>query len=308
MTTPMDRIAGVRMAPPITGDDYVAPASLPLGPGTVTWKLGPMGFLGSSRALLLQTTHPKVAAGVAQHSDYRSDPFGRAFRTFDTVLKLVFASDPEVSRRQSSRMDKRHRPVTGTTASGDSYDARDPQLGLWVWATLTDTTLVAYERVHGRLHPRDRERFYEEQKLFGIGCNIPADLLPPTLEDFEAYVERVVATELEVTPEGRDVAHFTFHPEVPRGLAPVIGWAMRVTAAHMFPPRVREMYELPWSRASARRFDAAMRVLAVVDRLLPDPVRMLGIRLAADHDLLARLERRSVQRRAARNRADRRAA
>jgi uncharacterized protein (DUF2236 family) len=76
MTTPMDRIAGVRMAPPITGDDYVAPASLPLGPGTVTWRLGPMGFLGSSRALLLQTTHPKVAAGVAQHSDYRSDPFG----------------------------------------------------------------------------------------------------------------------------------------------------------------------------------------------------------------------------------------
>ena len=149
-----------RCAAAITGPDYVAPTALPFGPGTVSWEVAILGFLGSSRALLLQTSHPKVAAGVAQHSDYQHDPFGRAFRTFDTVLKLAFGP-PEVSRRQTSRMEKRHRPVTGTTSAGDAYDARDRELGLWVWATLAGTALLAYERVHGRLQPHDRERYYD---------------------------------------------------------------------------------------------------------------------------------------------------
>lgn len=281
-----------RMARAITGDDYVAPTQLPLGPHTVSWQVSPLGFLGSSRALLLQTSHPQVAAGVAQHSDYRRDPFGRALRTFDVVLKLAFADQP-VSREQSARMDRRHRPVTGTTATGQAYDARDPHLGLWVWATLTGTALLAYERVHGRLQPHDRQRYYEEQKLFGVGCNVPAELLPDTLEAFEAYVDRVVAEDLHPTEEGHDVAWFTLHPVVPPVVRHPVGWMMRWTAAAMFPPRVRQMYGLTWDDGRERRFERAMRVVGVVDRLLPDPVRMLGIRLTVQHDLLARLERRT---------------
>lgn len=291
-----------RAARRITGDDYVAPTALPFGRDTVSWEVAPLGFLGSSRALLLQTSHPKVAAGVAQHSDYRRDPFGRAFRTFDAVLKLAFAN-PSVSRRQSTRMDKRHRPVTGTTSGGDHYDARDPDLLLWVWATLTGTALLAYERVHGRLHEVDRHRYYDEQKLFARGCNVPADLVPDTLDQFEAYMDRVVADELEPTPEGDDVARFTFHPAVPPVVAPLVGWVMRWTAAALFPPPVRRMYGLSWSSAHERRFEQALRVLAVVDRATPEPLRMLGIRLTVEHDLLARLERFASHRRAARRRA-----
>ena len=287
-----------RMARPITGDDYVAPTALPYGPRTVSWEVTPLGFLGSSRALLLQTSHPKVAAGVAQHSDYQRDPFGRAFRTFDAVLKLAFADQP-ISHRQSTRMDKRHRPVTGSTSSGEHYDARDPDLGLWVWATLTGTSLLAYERVHGRLRPHDRQRLYEEQKLFGIGCNVPAELIPDTLDEFEAYMDRVVAEDLQPTPEGDDVARFTFHPVVPPVLRHPIGWFMRWSAAAMFPERVRRMYGLSWDASRERRFDRVMQLVGLVDRWLPDPVRMLGIRLTVQHDLLARLERVNTRIRAA---------
>lgn len=290
-----------RTAPRISGDDYVAPTSLPYGPGTVSWEVTPLGFLGSSRALLLQTSHPKVAAGVAQHSDYQRDPFGRAFRTFDAVLKLSFAEQP-TSRRQSARMDKRHRPVTGTTSSGEPYDARDPALMAWVWATLTGTALQAYELVHGRLQPVDRTRYYEEQKLFARGCNVPADRIPDTIEDFEAYMDRVVASDLERTPEGDDVAKFTFHPIVPPVLAPAIGWVMRWTAAAMFPPRVRAMYGLEWNARRQRRFDRFLRVLSVVDRAMPDAVRMLGVRLTVRYDVLARLDDLNTRARARRKR------
>lgn len=288
--------AVTRYAPAITGDEYVPPSALPLGPGTASWEVTMMGFLGSSRALLLQTSHPLVAAGVAQHSDYRRDPFGRALRTFDTVLKLAFGP-PEVSRRQTARMERRHTPVTGTARDGRRYDARDRELGLWVWATLVGTALLAYERVHGRLQPHDRARYYEEQKLFGEGCSIPRELMPDTLEDFEAYVDRVVAEELQATPEGQDVARYTFRPEVPRLLGPAMGRFLRWTAAALFPPRVRAMYGLTWDAQRERRFRRFLHVLAVLDSLQPDVVRTLPTRLAVEHDLLARLERRAAARR-----------
>ena len=57
------------------------------GPGSLTWRVNREGvlLLGGGRALLLQVAHPLVAAGVAQHSNYREDPFGRLYRTLDTV-------------------------------------------------------------------------------------------------------------------------------------------------------------------------------------------------------------------------------
>ena len=42
-----------------------------------------MLLLGGGRALLLEIAHPLVAAGVAEHSSYRSDPFGRLQRTLE---------------------------------------------------------------------------------------------------------------------------------------------------------------------------------------------------------------------------------
>jgi hypothetical protein len=38
-------------------------------------------FVGGLRALLLQSLHPLAMAGVAEHSDYRGDPWGRLQRT-----------------------------------------------------------------------------------------------------------------------------------------------------------------------------------------------------------------------------------
>lgn len=283
-------------APAITGDDYIAPTSLPLGPEAVSFRVGVLGFLGASRALLLQTSHPLVAAGVAEHSDYASDPWSRLYRTFDTVLKLLYAS-PEVSRRQSARMENRHRPVVGTAADGRRYDARDRQLGVWVWGTLVETPLTIFERVHGRLQPRDRERYYQEALLFGEGCNLPRDVMPATLDEFEAYWDRVVEEELEATSDGKDIAHFTFEVPSPPVLGPIVGAVNRWTAAAWFPPRVRELYGLEWTDRQERWFRRSLRVLRVVDRALPTPLRFFPIRLVVDHDLLARLERRRARRR-----------
>jgi uncharacterized protein (DUF2236 family) len=169
------------------GNGYVAPTALPFRPGTVTWRvnLEPMLVLGGGRALLLQVAHPLVAAGVAQHSDYQSDPWARLARTLDVMFKMAFASEA-TSRRQSDKLEATHRRVAGTSSEGVAYRALDPELLVWVWATLVDSALVVFERCYGQLSPLDRERFYQEQKLIAYGCGVPEGACPASVSDFEA--------------------------------------------------------------------------------------------------------------------------
>jgi uncharacterized protein (DUF2236 family) len=49
-------------------------------------------FVGGLRALLLQSLHPLAMAGVAQHSDYRHDPWGRLQRTADFLASTTFGT------------------------------------------------------------------------------------------------------------------------------------------------------------------------------------------------------------------------
>src|SRR3712207_9141309 len=86
------------------------------GPGTVTWKVNREMVLlaGGGRALLLQVAHPLVAAGVAEHSNYREDPWGRLYRTLDVTTKITFG-DTETARETSERLARMHTRVRGVT-------------------------------------------------------------------------------------------------------------------------------------------------------------------------------------------------
>jgi len=60
-------------------------------PRTIFWQVNSdaLTSLAGSRALLLELAHPMVAAGVAQHSNYRGDPFGRLYRTMRTMTEIM---------------------------------------------------------------------------------------------------------------------------------------------------------------------------------------------------------------------------
>jgi uncharacterized protein (DUF2236 family) len=170
------------------------------GPDSVTWKVDRemVLFLGGPRSLLLQIAHPAVAAAVEEHSDFRVDPLGRLNRTLDAVFAIVFG-DRDSAREAAARVVRRHGPVKGvideTSASpwsGRSYHAQDPELLLWVHATLVDTALLVYERVVGKLERRDAERYYEESCVVGELLGIPRSVLPKTLADFEDYFRSMV--------------------------------------------------------------------------------------------------------------------
>ena len=129
-----------------------------------------MLLLGAGpRALLLQIAHPPVAAGVAEHSDFR------ATRGAASTARSAATCASSTARRW------RHAPRSGASTPstgaivGAGYRARDPELSLWVHATLVDSTLVAYD---AWLEPlaRDRAaRFYAETRAARAGVRHPRE-------------------------------------------------------------------------------------------------------------------------------------
>jgi uncharacterized protein (DUF2236 family) len=102
-------------------------------------------FIGGLRALLLQSLHPLAMAGVAGHSGYRGDPWGRLQRTsfFLAVTTFGLASDAEAT---VARVKGIHRRVNGVAPDGRNYAASDPHLLKWVHVAEVDSFLSTHRR------------------------------------------------------------------------------------------------------------------------------------------------------------------
>lgn len=287
----------------ISGPDYVAPTSLPLGPDSVSWHLSrdPVSFIGSSTALLLQVAEPLVAAGVAQHSDYQRDPWSRLFRTFDTLLKMVFGDETSV-RRMENRLAKRHVPVKGVSADGIAYDARDPELALWVWATLIFVSVDMHQRVYGPLEPIDLQRNYDEAKLFARGSGIPDEVIPATWPEFLGYVDDFVATRLRATVDSDDIWRHTMYPGTPPVLHPLLALGLNATAAAFLPPEARDVFGYRWNDRLDPIVNGALRGFGLVWRRVPKVLKDKPFEWAIDNNVLVHLETALVRRRAVRKR------
>lgn len=247
---------------------------LPLGSDSVMWRVAtePAFLLPSGpRALLLQVAHPAVGAGVADHSDYEARPWVRLVGTLDVMNRLAFGT-PEGSARQARRLHDRHAEITGETPDGERYHALDPDLMLWVWATLVDTQVLSYERYVRPLGAAERDRLYREWLAIGRACGIPLRRLPPTWDAFRAYVATVA---LEPTPTARTVADQIQHPPLPPPLGALVGRALGIVTAPVLPEALREGLGLPPPDPAAEAVAALSRRTA---RALPGRLRRAPLR------------------------------
>lgn len=119
-------------------------------PGSAVWTVhaGMPTLIGGIRALLMQTLHPAVLAGVHDHSNFREDTLGRLARTTAWIHALTYGSTAE-ARAATARVARLHESVTGQYVDGEGtvreYSAKDPELLRWVHATFTDSFLRAHE-------------------------------------------------------------------------------------------------------------------------------------------------------------------
>lgn len=220
------------------------------GPDSESWRLDreAMLLLGAGpRTLLLQIAHPKVAAGVADHSDFRADPWRRLDGTLRSYLRIIYGSR-SAALAEIRRLAGLHKRVVGP-----GYTARDPALSLWVHATLVESTLVANDRWLGPLARARAEGFYRETLPLGRAFGVPDAMLPQDLIAFEAYLASMLGPggEVRVGPTARDLAEAILHPPLPGMLArlPVpprlYDWTLW-PAVGLLPGTIRDGYGFRW--------------------------------------------------------------
>ena len=225
-------------------------------------------LLGGGRALLMQLAHPKVAAGVDEHSDFRRHPVRRLRRTVRMTMAIVFG-DQKTAEAAAQAVNRVHGRVRG-----EDYHALDPDLLLWVHATLVDSALVTYERFVQRLSPGDREQFYQESKLLGELLRIPRSRFPDRLRDFKAYVEDMIEEgPVQVGEQARALARLVLRPRLRLLPGPAM-IPFEIVTAGLLPPALREQYGLPWGTAQQRAFRVAVAAVPKVVKLTPPVLRV----------------------------------
>jgi uncharacterized protein (DUF2236 family) len=250
-------------------------------PDTMIWQVDREMVLlaAGGRALLMQLAHPKVAAGVADHSHFKNDPLGRLRRTMSAMWSIVFDESSE-ARASLEQVKSVHRRIHGIISPpeslpfGTQYDALDVELLLWVHATLIDSAMVAYEFFVRPFEPDEKSRYYDDSKKLAYLFEIPEMLVPSSLTDFNNYMERILAgDEIAVGTIAHSLAEEILYPSpwVLKPGAPLF----RLITGGLLPERLRKAYGLDWNERRERKFWLIAKWIRRLLPLVPSPLRIV---------------------------------
>ena len=182
------------------------------GPRSVTWRVHrDRSFpLAAIRSLMVQALHPLAMAGVAQHSDWQRNPFGRLAATSGYVLTVTYG-DTSSAHSAASRVRAVHTRVRGTdTVTGLEYRADDPNLLLWVHAAMVDSIIHIVQRYGRAVSAAEADRYVAEMVKFAEIVGVPAEMVPASVEAISLYVDEVRL--LQATPAARDAIAYVLDP------------------------------------------------------------------------------------------------
>ncbi len=263
-------------------------------PDSTIWKVDRESalFLAAGRAALLQLAHPWVATAIEQHSTVLANPIARFHNTFRIVFTVVFGSLDQ-ALRAARHLFTLHTQIRGEMtehvaayAQGSLYEANEIAALRWVYATLVDSAVLAYESAIAPLACEEREAYYTETKVMAALFGIPADALPGNWDDFVAYVNKMVqSNSLGVTQAARSMAQ--------RILAGAGSWIhpprwYRSLTTMWLPECLREEFGLELQVEDRQAAESALHRFSRVYHRLPASIRFVG----PWHEARARLANR----------------
>ena len=252
------------------------------GPDSMSWKVNREAalFLAAGRAALLQLAHPWVAAAIAEHSRTLRDPVGRFHQTFRVMFTIVFGSTGQCLAA-ARQLHRRHQSIrgrmpetVGPVAEGSLYEANDLAALTWVYATLVDSALLAYELVLPPLTLDEREQCYSEGRTTAALFGIPKESLPRNWTEFQTYFDSMLQSDIVlVSPTARAIAHH-LHAGTGSRLRPPF-WYRSLTT-HLLPLSMRQEFQFAYGAREQRAATRALRWLPRIYRVLPPAVRFVG--------------------------------
>lgn len=249
------------------------------GPDSLTWRVhgDPVLAVGGIRALLLQALHPRAMAGVAEHSGFRGDPWGRLQRTAEYIGQISYAATVD-AERAAARVRGIHRKlIASDPGTGDTFRIDDPELLLWVHCCEVDSFLSTTRRAGMPMTDGEADRYLTEQVTAAGLVGLPGDVVPASSVELAAYFDRV-RVDLRLTAQARDAARFLFLPPMPTWVQwltparPAWGGLAGLGAA-LLPRWARRLYRLPGLPTTDVGASAAVRALRRSLLALPASVR-----------------------------------
>ena len=252
------------------------------GPGSVTWRVNRESavFLGAGRAALLQLAHPWVAAALAQHSNLLHDAIGRFHSTFRVIYTMLFGTRSQ-ALEASKHLYQRHTSIRGELPGnvglhrrGDHYEANEVAALRWVYATLVESAILAYEFVLPPLSLSDREQYYAESGRMAALFGIPLESLPPSWAAFTSYTAEMFDSQ----QLGVDVGALALSRSVLSGAGTRLHpphW-YRALTAYWMPQRLRVAFELPFTAQEQRSVEWAAGWLPRLYPYIPGRLRYVG--------------------------------
>lgn len=252
------------------------------GPHSVSWKINRESalFLGAGRAALLQLAHPWVATALVEHSNLMSKPIARFHNTFRIVFTMIFGSLPQ-AMAASRHLYQLHTRIRGQMPEdvaayrrGSTYEANEIAALRWVYATLVESAVLAYECVMPPLNSSELAAYYAESRTLAALFGLPAEALPEDWPAFLAYCRQMEQSDaLGVSEKSRAMAHNL--------LAGAGSWIKpphwyRALTAEWMPQRFREEFALEFGAAERRAAQTAKQRLPRIYRRLPESVRFVG--------------------------------
>ncbi len=235
------------------------------GPASIVWPVHrDRSFpLAGMRALMVQALHPLAMAGVAQHSDWRRDPFGRLAATSGYVLTVTYG-DRASAHEAAARVRAVHRHVRGIDPeTGLPYAAEDPDLLLWVHAGLVDSIVTIVQRYGRGLDGSAADRYVAEMVPFAEIVGVPPDMVPRSVAALGEYLRSVEL--VQITQAARDAIAVVLEPPGLDADTSALWRELSQVAIGTLPDWARDAYGFTAPQADALEREYVRQLLGTLD-------------------------------------------
>ena len=240
-------------------------------------------FAAAGYALLLQVAHPTVGAGVAEHSNFQEDPWGRLHRTLDYVNGSIYGG-PELAGEIGRRVREMHKTIKGVRPDGVRYHALEPRAYAWVHATLASAVIHGHARFGRPLDDLAAERYWRDWLQLGRLIGVREADLPARWSEVGAYFDEMIERDLADNPTVHEVLATLLRPApppfVPLAVWKVIRWPLgrvgHLVTVGMLPPALRSRLGLRWTRRHERAFRAVAACSRAATPVMVRPAREFG--------------------------------
>jgi uncharacterized protein (DUF2236 family) len=223
--------------------------------------------LAGPRALLMQAAHPVAFAGFFEATTMLAEPYPRLERTAKVLQLIGFGTREQADaatapvRAVHARVRGTLREAAGPFPAGTPWRADDPELLLWIIATLVDSNLLVYQRYVRALSEDEQEAYWQDFRLLGKQFGLAYKHSPRDIDAFRAYMDDMLASgDLWVGAKARELAiEIVMRPPVPLQFRPLVELVNQVTVG-LLPAEIRRLYGFSW-----------------------DPVRGLAVRGGAEY-------------------------